>query len=127
MAQNDIPAQEPLSKKSLTPLRFMEELLDLLFTTQNHQLVRIARIADSYPILRAQIHAWHVDDVKRMLGILLVVPLNGPLQLCQSAQFRVALQLLLAFAAGENELALPGCRICFGIVLHPARLDAGFL
>jgi hypothetical protein len=128
MAEADITAHEPLSKKSLMHSGCVIESPDILFTPQNYQLIRSTRrIAHSHTVLRTQIHAWHIDDVKRLLGMLFVKAFNGLLQLCQRAQIRIALQLLLAFAAGKNEQALPRRRVGFDVVLHPVRLDADFL
>lgn len=127
MAEADITAHEPLSKKSLMHSGCMIESPDILFTPQNHQTTRITYVAHSHTVLRTQIHAWHIEDVKCLPGMLLVKAFNGLLQLCQRAQIRIALQLLLAFAAGKNELALPRRRVGFDVVLHPVRLDADFL
>jgi len=128
MADADISAQSPLSKKSLMQSGLVEEPLDILYASHNRQPSRLQRgITHRHPILRTQIHAGHIDDVKRTVGMLLVVPLNGLLQLRQNAQVRIALQLLLALAAGEDELSLPWRWISFGLVCHSDRLDAGFL
>jgi hypothetical protein len=102
------------------------QAFNILFTPQNDQAAGIAQVADSHPIFRALIHAGHVDDVKRLLGMLLVAPLNGLLQLCQRTQIMNALQLLLALAAGENELTLPRRRVGFWFFCHSVGLDAVF-
>ena len=128
MAQNDIPAQASLSKKSLVQSGRVVQPLNIHFTAQNEQACAIhCWIADRHPILRAQIHAGHIDYVKRPLGMLFIVQHNGLLQLRQRAQVMIALQLLLAFAAGKNKLALPWRRIGFLVVCHSAKLDAVFL
>jgi hypothetical protein len=125
VAQNDISAQEPLSKKSLTPSRRMEESLDIPFIPQNYQPILVTRrSADRHSILRAQIHTRHVDYVKPLIGMLLVVPLNCLLQFRQCTQVMIALHFLLALATGENELTLPRRRVGFALVCHSAGLDA---
>jgi hypothetical protein len=100
--------------------------LDIFYTAQNHQAIRVTR-RNTYchPILRAQIHAGHIDYVQCLTRMLLVVQLNGFLQPRERVKVVVFFQLLLAFAAGENELALPWSRVCFWFFCHPAQLDAG--
>lgn len=127
MAAADIPARVYSSKKTLTLSERVKELLDILFTAQDGQACRIAgRIADRHSIFWTQIHAWHVDYVKRLLGMFLVVALDRLLQLRQWAQRPVTLQFLLALSAGQYELPLPRRRICLLVAFHSQRLDAGF-
>ena len=97
---------------------------NILYTSENRQAYRIARVAHRHPILRAQIHTWHLDDVKNLIWMLLVVPLDCLLQLRQRTQVRVALQLLLAFSAGKNYLALPWSGVGFLSMSHVSGLDA---
>lgn len=83
------------------------------------------RVTDRHAILRAQIHARHIDDVQLPIRMLFVIPPNRFLKLRQRAQIRIALHLLLAFATGQNELTFPRQLIASDISLHLARLDAG--
>lgn len=127
MAAIDIPAHAYSGKKSITGSKYVKELLDVGFTPEDRQACRIVgRIADRHPIFWAQIHARHVDYVKRLVGTFLVVALHRLLQLCKRAESPVTLQLLLALPAGENELAFPRRRICFVVASHSQALDAGF-
>ena len=126
MAQNDIPAQEPFSKKSLRQSGFVKELLDILYTSKNHQTARFTHIADRHSILRAQVHTGHRDYVQRLAGILFVVTFYRLPQLSQRAQPHIVLQLLPTFSTGKNELALPGRRVSLDVFCHSSRLDAEY-
>jgi hypothetical protein len=61
--------------------------------------------ANGYSTLRAHVHAWHVDEVQRTGGMLLIMALDRLLQLCQRAHAGLSFELLLAFPAGKQEFA----------------------
>jgi len=81
-------------------------------------------IAYSHAILRAEIQTRHVDDMQGLIRMLLVVPLACLSQLREFATILVALQLLLAFSAGKNYLALPWSGVGFLSMSHVSGLDA---
>jgi hypothetical protein len=119
MAEADIPAQEPLSNRSITRSSRSAKSSYIHFAPQNYQPIReTCRIADRHPALRAQIHAWQIQHVERLRGMILVVPFDRLFKLRQRPQFVVAFKFLLALAAGENDLAFPGHRVSFRVVCH---------
>jgi hypothetical protein len=105
---------------------FVEKTLNVLFAPQNRQASWFqSRITDRHSILRAQIHTRYIHYLKPLRWMFLVLPLHAYLsQLRQRTQVRVALQLLLAFATGKQDVAFPGRRIRFENVGHPPVLDA---
>jgi hypothetical protein len=62
--------------------------------------------------------------MERLIGMFLVEAFDRLFQLCQRAEIRGSLQLLLAFAAGKEELPFPRRRKGFELNCHHAGLDA---
>jgi hypothetical protein len=118
MADAAIPAPKSSGKKSRltwflgTRIGITTQSADVILITEDRQTIRnLSRIADRHATLRAKIHARHVEKVKHLFRVFLVVPLDRLLQLCERCQLGIAFQLLLAFAAGEDELAFPFRRV----------------
>lgn len=69
-------------------------------------------------ILRAKTGACDGDEVKRFNRMLAVVALDCLLQLRERCEVFAALEFLLAFPAGEDQLTLPGGRVCLEVCCH---------
>ncbi len=87
----------------------------------------LAHVTHGHTILRAQIHARHIEDVHRLIWMFLVMPLEGLPKLRQRLQVPVSLQLLLAFATGEYQPSMPRRWVALMTVSHSPGLDADFL
>ena len=101
------------------------ESIKILSAAKNRETARIESwAADCHPVFRAKVHAGNVDEVQQAVRMFSVVALDGPFQLSECMQVMIMLQLLLAIAAGENELACPGRRVAFRCSCHGSRFDA---
>lgn len=97
-----------LSRRPGRALFVATEQLQVLSVTQDRQPARISsRAADRHSPFGTKIHAGNIDQVQSLLWMFFIEALDALLKLREIARFIMLLQLLLALAAGENNLAFP--------------------